>query len=141
MEDVVPSVEAATKGVRELSAATPPPQTPPLSPVDERPSTPPGQVIASLKAQPDTKVEEKEKGNDEEREESPFTPFLANMPMAKLSSLTEEESLMTIEQWIRREIDLQYQALKADGERTIAEFMEKAERTRKTLEALPVDDS
>ena len=138
MEDVIPSVEIETKEVRELSAATPPPQTPPLSPVDERPSTPPGQVI---KPQPDTKVEEKEKGNDEEREESPFTPFLANMPVAKLSSLTEEESLMTIEQWIRREIDLQYQALKADGERTIAEFMEKAERTRKTLEALPVEDS
>lgn len=65
-----------------------------------------------------------------------FTPLMAILPIQKLTALTEEESTMTVEQYIRREIEIQYEQLKADGERRIAHLREKAAQTRRAIEAL-----
>lgn len=54
--------------------------------------------------------------------------------MEKLVSLTEEETDMTLEQYIRREMELQYAQLKADGQRRIEEFKQKAAETRNLIE-------
>lgn len=50
--------------------------------------------------------------------------------------LTEEERAMTVEQWLRHEIETQYEELKREGERRIKEFREQAEEKRKRIEAL-----
>ncbi|TFK90325.1 hypothetical protein K466DRAFT_517314 [Polyporus arcularius HHB13444] len=64
-----------------------------------------------------------------------YHPFLAQMPIEKLSSLTEEETEMTLEQYIRREMEIQYAQLKADGERRIDEFKRKAAETKRLIES------
>ena len=63
-----------------------------------------------------------------------YHPFLAQFPIEKLASLTEEEMEMTLEQYVRREMELQYAQLKADGERRIEEFKQKAAETRRLIE-------
>lgn len=50
--------------------------------------------------------------------------------------LTEEERMMTVEQWIRQEIEVQYGRLKRDGETKIRLFKEHAEEVRRQVEAL-----
>ncbi|KAH9941315.1 uncharacterized protein BXZ73DRAFT_88456 [Epithele typhae] len=66
---------------------------------------------------------------------APYHPFLAEFPAEELSHLTEEEANMTIEQYIRHEMERQYVQLKTDGERRIEEFKRKAVETRKVIEA------
>ncbi|KAL5514491.1 hypothetical protein ACEPAG_2580 [Sanghuangporus baumii] len=65
-----------------------------------------------------------------------FLPPLANAPIPVITALTEEERDMTVEQWIRHEMAVQYQQLKEDGERRIRAFLERAEVTRRQIEAL-----
>jgi hypothetical protein len=62
-----------------------------------------------------------------------FTPFLSVMAVHKLTSLTEDEGDLTIEQYIRRELDRQYQQFKEDGERQVALFKQRAAETRKRI--------
>ncbi|KAI0711191.1 hypothetical protein C8T65DRAFT_186079 [Cerioporus squamosus] len=64
-----------------------------------------------------------------------YHPFLAQVPIEKLASLTEEETEMTLEQYIRREMGIQYAQLKADGERRIDEFKQKAAETKRLIES------
>ena len=52
------------------------------------------------------------------------------------AQLTEEERMMTVEQWIRQEIEVQYERLKRDGETKIRLFKERAEEVRREVEAL-----
>jgi hypothetical protein len=52
------------------------------------------------------------------------------------AQLTEEERIMTVEQWIRLEIEVQYERLKQDGETKIQLFKERAEEVRRQIEAL-----
>ena len=52
------------------------------------------------------------------------------------AQLTEEERIMTVEQWIRREIEVQYERLKRDGEAKVRLFKERAEEVRRQIEAL-----
>lgn len=51
-----------------------------------------------------------------------------------MTKLTDEEAEMTLEQYIRREMEVQYAQLKADAERRIEEFKQKAAETRKVIE-------
>jgi hypothetical protein len=55
---------------------------------------------------------------------------------ANSAQLAEEERMMTVEQWIRREIEVQYERLKRDGETKIRLFKERAEEVRRQIEAL-----
>ena len=52
------------------------------------------------------------------------------------AQLTEEERMMTVEQWIRHEIEVQYERLRQDGETKIRLFKERAEEVRRQIEAL-----
>ena len=64
-----------------------------------------------------------------------FTPFLSMIPLQKLTSLTEEECNMTLEQFIRREIGKQYMQFKEDATQRIALFQAKAAETRQMIES------
>ena len=66
----------------------------------------------------------------------PYTPLLSIVPLPQLTKLTEEEARMTVEQWIRREIERECEMFKEDAERQLAVVREKAARMRKVLEAL-----
>ncbi|KAI0826540.1 hypothetical protein BC628DRAFT_1419049 [Trametes gibbosa] len=63
-----------------------------------------------------------------------YHPVLAQVPIEKLTNLTEEEAGMTLEEYIRRETALQYAQFKADAERRIEEFKQKAAEARKLIE-------
>ncbi|KAI0360603.1 hypothetical protein OH77DRAFT_1470713 [Trametes cingulata] len=63
-----------------------------------------------------------------------YHPVLAQIPIEKLTSLTEEEANMTLEEYIRRETELQYAQFKADAERRIEEFKRKAAEARRIIE-------
>lgn len=65
-----------------------------------------------------------------------FIPFLATVPVDKLTALTEEEANLTLEQYIRRQLEHQYQQLTEDGGRQIAQFKQRAAETRRRIEEL-----
>ena len=122
MQDAHPTLlidDAPEEPQGELSNATPPPHTPSASP-----RTPPARPAMLF----DDAVAPSSSS-------SAYTPFLSLVPVQRLTSLTEEESSMTIEEFIGREIELQYQQFKEDGERKIAQFKARAAETRKIIEA------
>ncbi len=63
-----------------------------------------------------------------------YHPVLAQIPIEKLTNLTEEEASMTLEEYIRRETELQYAQFKADAERKIEEFKRKAAEAKQVIE-------
>lgn len=65
-----------------------------------------------------------------------FLPPLALMPIPHIVSLTNAEQDMTVEQWIRHEILVQYEQLKGDGEKQIDAFRERAQEVRKRIDTL-----
>ena len=116
------------------SAATPPPATSSSSPPRPTdPSTPKSRNVQFLPSVPEAETEPSAPSDSE----IPVSiiPLLSVVPLERLTALTEEESAMTIEQYIRREIDVQYQRFKEDGERRITLFKEKAAETRRIIEA------
>lgn len=91
------------------------------------PSTPPRLVPSSSRDHPSSPTVAN--GNSD--------PFDVDMAIAsREKELTEEERAMTVEQWLRHEIETQYEELKREGERRIREFREQAEEKRKRIEAL-----
>jgi hypothetical protein len=85
------------------------------------PQTPP-KVIFPLKAAPSTTVE--------------LIPALSKLPSIPLHTLTEAELDMTVEDWIRYQMDVEYDKFRRDGERELQRFRNQAEEVRKTIEGL-----
>lgn len=130
-DDVIKSIEAGpiVEKPPDLRPATPPRQTgiqdmpassllPPVTPQPPTPPPPPPPDI-----------------EDEFPSRLPVFP-LADPERVETSVLTEEERNMTVEQWIRHEMDRQYEILKTDGERRIEEFHERAAEVRRQIELL-----
>jgi hypothetical protein len=103
---------------RAVNPATPPSPPPP------RPST---SMLSVSSTTSTTKVE----GHTDTETLVESLPVRTNG-----AQLTEEERMMTVEQWIRREIEVQYERLKRDGEAKIRLFKERAEEVRRQIEAL-----
>ncbi|TFY69846.1 hypothetical protein EVJ58_g196 [Rhodofomes roseus] len=112
-----------SKHVAEASASTPPPSDP------FRAVTPPP-------ASPPASTSPEDNPMSEPDDSFPFTPMLPMVPVHRLDVLTEEESSLTVEQWIRREIEAECRLLKEEAERRIAAVREKAAEVRKVVEAL-----
>lgn len=66
----------------------------------------------------------------------PYLALLSEVPLPRLTTLTEEESTMTVEQWIRRTIDIECQMLREDVKRQISVVKEKAAQIKNVFEAL-----
>lgn len=98
---------------REESSATPPPASSSLFSVSSTTST--------------TKVDSH---TDAETLVEPFPSRTSGVQLA------DEERMMTVEQWFRREMEAQYEQLKRDGEMKIRLFKERAEEVRRQIEAL-----
>ncbi len=97
---------------------------------DENPATPPPSSSSLLSVSSTTSTTKVEGHTDTET-------LVETLPVrANGAQLTEEERLMTVEQWIRLEIEVQYERLKRDGEAKIRLFKERAEEVRRQVEAL-----
>jgi len=97
---------------------------------DENPATPPPPSSSLLSVSSTTSTTKVEVHTDTET-------LVETLPVrANGAQLTEEERSMTVEQWIRREIEVQYERLKRDGEAKIRLFKERAEEVRRQVEAL-----
>jgi len=66
--------------------------------------------------------------------EPQFVPFLSKLPFVPLHVLTEAELDMTVEDWIRYQMEVEYDQFKRDGERELMRFKKKAEETRRIIE-------
>ena len=53
-----------------------------------------------------------------------------------MQNLTDAELDMTVEEWIRYQMDVEFDKFRRDGERELQQFRKKAEEARKTIERL-----
>jgi hypothetical protein len=79
---------------------------------------------------------EKDSSNSTTDFPSIFIPPLATASIVKFDSMTEAQKDMTVEQWIRGEIEMQYEQFKADGMRKITTFIERAAEVRRAIQVL-----
>ena len=63
-------------------------------------------------------------------------PALSKLPSIPLHTLTEAELDMTVEEWIRYQMDVEYDKFRRDGERELQRFRNQAEKVRKAIEGL-----
>lgn len=110
---------------RKTSSATPPPRTPSLPLAEFEPAVKPARVLPSFD-------DDMESGASEDVVEM---PFFSDFPLERLASLTEDECNLTIEQYIKREIERECSKIKEKGERQLASFLEKAAEARRLIEA------
>jgi hypothetical protein len=69
--------------------------------------------------------------------EPPVIPALSKLPsVTSLQSLSEAELDMTVEEWIRYQMDVEYDKFRRDGDRELQRFRNQAEEVRKAIEAL-----
>jgi len=65
-----------------------------------------------------------------------FIPALSKLPFIPITTLSEAELDMTVEDWIRYQMDAEFDKFRRDGERELQRFMKKAEEARKIIENL-----
>ncbi|EKM56921.1 uncharacterized protein PHACADRAFT_141944 [Phanerochaete carnosa HHB-10118-sp] len=141
VEEPVTGQPAESALGKRTSPATPPPRTPSLPPTDTEAPKPKNNAPALPSFDEDIEAEAKAvrqpalSQTDGEDTFTSFTPLLSMLSLQRITSLTEEECDMTLEQYIRREIEREYEQLKADGERRIALFREKATEARRAIES------
>lgn len=68
--------------------------------------------------------------------ESILIPALSKLPFLPLHTLTEAELDMTVEEWIRYQMEVEYDKFKRDGERELLRFKKRAEDVRKIIDGL-----
>ncbi|KAF4576991.1 hypothetical protein EYR36_004975 [Pleurotus pulmonarius] len=98
--------------------------------------------IPQTPPRPDVPLEAGVNGSPEPDADAPlpplpsFHPPLSTMPFQQLDQLTEAELDMTVEEWIRYQMSIEYGKFKRDGEREINRFKERAEEVRRAIAAL-----
>ncbi|KAJ3514152.1 hypothetical protein NLJ89_g2534 [Agrocybe chaxingu] len=68
--------------------------------------------------------------------EPPLIPALSKLPFIPLPSLSDAELDMTVEEWIRYQIEVEFDKFRRDGERELQRFRKRAEEVRKVIESL-----
>ncbi|KIL69179.1 hypothetical protein M378DRAFT_769312 [Amanita muscaria Koide BX008] len=68
--------------------------------------------------------------------EPQILPPLSRIPFMPLQTLTDAELHMTVEEWIRYQMEVEFDKLKRDGEKEMARFKARAEEVRKMIESL-----
>jgi hypothetical protein len=126
-EDVV-DITSPTRPARP--ARSPQRPTPKCLPREESPATPPPASSSLLSVSSATSTTRRESHTDAETLVEPL-PLQVNG-----TQLTEEERSMTVEEWIRQEIEVHYERLRRDGETKIRLFKERAEEVRRQIETL-----
>jgi len=65
-----------------------------------------------------------------------FVPPLSRLPFMPLHTLSEAELDMTVEEWIRYQIEVEQDRFKRDGKRELERFKQRAEEVRRVIEGL-----
>jgi hypothetical protein len=65
-----------------------------------------------------------------------YLPPLSKLPFMPLQTLSEAELDMTVEEWIRYQIEVEQDRFKRDGERELERFKKRAEEVRNVIEGL-----
>lgn len=65
-----------------------------------------------------------------------YLPPLSRLPFMPLQTLSEAELEMTVEEWIRYQIEVEQDRFKRDGERELERFKKRAEEVRNVIEGL-----
>ncbi|KAF8075170.1 hypothetical protein FPV67DRAFT_618878 [Lyophyllum atratum] len=63
-------------------------------------------------------------------------PALSKLPFTPLQNLTDAELDMTVEEWIRYQMEVEYDKFRRDGERELGRFKKRAEEVRGAIEQL-----
>ncbi|KAG6812336.1 hypothetical protein H0H92_003323 [Tricholoma furcatifolium] len=63
-------------------------------------------------------------------------PALSKVPFTRVQNLTDAELDMTVEEWIRYQMETEYDKFRRDGEREIGRFKKRAEEVRSVIEGL-----
>ena len=74
--------------------------------------------------------------NDAKSPLSAFEVPYGKVPAEVIYALAEEEKDMTVEEWTKRELEIQLELFKEHGLRKIREFKERAAEARRQIEAL-----
>ena len=127
----VPAVKTASPSpalsAMTVEATIPEPQILPAPPImTAKATTPEPQVLSAL---PTTTT------NATTTEPQTF-PALSRIPFMPLQTLNDAELDMTVEEWIRYQMEIEYDKLKRDGERELARFKARAEEARRIIECL-----
>lgn len=126
-----------------LPSTTEPPRTPPrpalkapingdTTPLNSQSTLPACQV--SIKEGPQSP--EIRDAELKQTQEPPFFPPLSKLPFVPIAELTEAELDMTVEEWIRYQMEVEYDKFRRDGERELQKFRKRAEEARKVIEGL-----
>ncbi|GLB41611.1 putative baculoviral inhibition of apoptosis protein repeat [Lyophyllum shimeji] len=75
-------------------------------------------------------------GNPEPAHPTLPMPPLSKLPFTPLQNLTEAELDMTVEEWIRYQMEVEYDKFRRDGERELGRFKKRAEEVRAIIERL-----
>lgn len=63
-------------------------------------------------------------------------PPLSKLPFTPIQNLSEAELDMTVEEWIRYQMEVEYDKFRRDGERELGRFKQRAEEVRRIIEGL-----
>jgi hypothetical protein len=63
-------------------------------------------------------------------------PALSKLPFTPLESLTDAELDMTVEEWVRYQMGVEFDKFRRDGERELQRWVKRADEARAVIEAL-----
>jgi len=104
-----------------------------------QPSTPrrdPPRKLFRDDLNPFTTVPPQQDSNDTANPLSAFEAPYGKVPAEVIYALAEEEKEMTVEEWTKRELEIQLEMFREHGLRKIREFKERAAEVRRQIEAL-----
>ena len=104
-----------------------------------QPSTPrrdPPRKLFGDDSNPFTTALPQQDSNDATNPLSAFEAPYGRLPTEEIYALAEEEREMTVEEWTKRELEIQLELFKEHGLRKIREFKERAAEARRQIEAL-----
>ena len=104
-----------------------------------QPSTPPRNLPRKLfgdESDPFATVPPQLDPNDAANPLSAFEAPYGRVPAEVIYALGEEETEMTVEEWTKRELEIQIELFKEHGLRKIREFKERAAEVRRQIEEL-----
>ena len=108
-------------------------------PDSRQPSTPrrdpPGKLFED-DSNPFTTGPSEQGSNDAAKPLSAFEAPYGKIPAEVIYALAEEEKEMTVEEWTKRELEIQLDLFREHGLRKIREFKERAAEVRRQIEAL-----
>ncbi|TFK71672.1 hypothetical protein BDN72DRAFT_428357 [Pluteus cervinus] len=103
--------------------------------LEEMPVTPPRNPALNLPSLPQPQESLIQETQQQETADYPRPP-LSLLPFTPIQSLTTAELDMTVEQWIRYQMGVEFDKFKRDGERELERFKQRAEEVRRMIEEL-----